>query len=132
MKIQLTKNLQPMKNQALVDIDQMAEIARGRYITIGAGQAMVYGEKEREAEMVSANPDIAPHLVPHIAAEATRYGQSLLDVAATILTMANNWRYLSPTIEAERLYRKDQVRAASTPAQIQAIVQEAMTFFEGV
>lgn len=130
-RLSLSKNLTPLKDRACIEIDAAAEEIRGHYITLGPGQAMVYAQKEKEAEMVTANPAISPAEVPHIVQEAQAYGITLLDQAAIVLTMAKNWRDLSSGIETIRLTSKDQVRAATTPAGIDQAVAEARALLAG-
>lgn len=130
MKLSLTKNLAPIRDKACAQIDQLAEKCRGRYITLGAGQAMIYLQKEREAEMVSADPNVNPNLVPHVVQEATAAGISLLDMAAIILTRAQEWRNISPSIELTRLATKQQIMAATTPAGIETLIANARAYYE--
>ncbi|MBY5316740.1 hypothetical protein GR210_18180 [Rhizobium leguminosarum] len=89
-------------------------------MTLGAGQAMKYIEKERQAQMVTEDPNVNPALVPMVAIDAERYGDSLLDAAAVILTMAQYWRVIGPVIEDRRMSAKDRIAAATTPAEIEA------------
>jgi len=120
MKLNLKKDLTPLRAAAMSKVDAEAETVRGRYVTLGAGQAMTYIEKERQAQEVSANPDINPVLVGLVAIDADRYGTSLLEAAAVILTMAQNWRVVAPRIEDLRMTAKDRIAAATTPAEIDA------------
>ena len=121
MKINLAKNLQPIKESALANIDAQAERIRSEFITLTPGQVMIYALKEKEAESVCSDPGINPAYVPHIASEAGLAGISLLDQAAIVLSMANNWRNVSSVIEGERLSRKDLIRKASNPGEIAAV-----------
>lgn len=88
-------------------------------MTLGAGQAMTYIEKERQAQMVTED-HVNPALVPMVAIDAERNGDSLLDAAAVILTMAQYWRFIGPVIEDRRMTAKDRIAAATTPAEIEA------------
>jgi hypothetical protein len=125
MKLNLKKDLTPIRAAAIAKIDAAAELARGRYITLGAGQAMTYLEKERQAETVCADPNINPNLVRLVAIDAERYNVTLLDAAAVILTMAESWRVVGPMIEDKRMVAKDLVAAATTPAAIEAATEIA-------
>lgn len=118
MKLSLVKDLAPLKDAARAEIDRQAGDVRSRFITVVPGQDMVYQEKRLEAEQVAANPEISPAAVPHIAAEAALNGVSLLDQAAVVLTMAEQWTMLSALIEARRHAAKAAVDAATTPALI--------------
>lgn len=114
----LRKNLEPMKVAAHYDIDVAAGEVRKLYITATPGQEMLYQQKRAEAEMVCSNPEIDPVYTPHIAREALANGVSLLDQAAVVLTMANQWMVISSIIEDMRLAAKKAVTAATTPAEI--------------
>lgn len=129
MKLKLTQDLAPIRLQAAAAIDAAAEACRGRFITLGSGQAMVYAQKEKEAEMVSADPEVNQYLVPHVVREAERYGISLLDAATAILIKANEWRNLSPYIEDPRLAAKEQLELARNPAEIEAIVASTRAYY---
>lgn len=123
MKLNLKKDLTPIRAAAIAKIDAAAELERGKYITLGAGQAMTYLEKERQAETVCADPNINPNLVRLVAIDAERYNVTLLDAAAVILTMAESWRVVGPLIEDKRMVAKDAVAAATTPAEIEAATE---------
>lgn len=118
MKLNLVKNLKALRDAASLKVDLEAETERGKYITLGSGQAMVYLEKERQAESVSKDPEINPYLVPLIHDEANRLGCSRLDAAIVVLTMAHTWRTIGAAIDDKRLRAKDQITAATNPAAI--------------
>ncbi|MGN6549769.1 MAG: hypothetical protein ACTHJ3_07740 [Pararhizobium sp.] len=120
MDVTLTEDLTAAKAAALAAIDASAERLRGNWITLGAGQSMVYLEKRREAEMVSANPQIPEAEVPSIAAEAAHDRVSLLDKAAEVLTQAYAWSQVSALIEVRRLGAKAAVDAATHAQEIAA------------
>jgi hypothetical protein len=121
MQLNLSKNLAPLKAAAIAKVDAEAEMARGQYITLGAGKAMVYMEKEKQAEAVSANPDINPNLAPLVAVDAELVpGSTLLDAATGILMMAQYWRAIAPGIERKQAQSKAAITAATTPAAIEA------------
>ncbi|WSH69275.1 hypothetical protein U8Q05_34220 (plasmid) [Rhizobium ruizarguesonis] len=52
--------------------------------------------------MVTEDLDVNPALVPMVAIDAERYGDSLLDAAVVILTMAQYWRVIGSVIEDRR------------------------------
>jgi hypothetical protein len=118
MRLNLAKDLTPLKAAAVARIDADAEAVRGNFITLGAGQAMVYQQKRVEAEAYIADPQIAPAEIPHIVREAEMNDISLFDQAVIILTMSENWKTVSAVIENLRLGAKRAVEAASSPAAI--------------
>lgn len=129
MRLTLTKDLTPLRSAACDQIDDLAVAVRGRYITLRPSQDLVYKQKEKEAEMVSADPNVNPALVPHIVREADTNGVTLLDMATAVLIRANQWLNVSPAIEDLRLASKTRVEAATTPAAIDTVVQDARIGF---
>lgn len=123
MLLTLSKNLAPLKVDARRKVDLEAEKVRQFFITPGSGQAMVYREKQIEAEAVVANPSISVSEVPHIAAEAELNQITLLDQAAVILTMAHQWIQISVLIEERRLVAKATVDQATNPIEIEAAAE---------
>ncbi|MBX4911378.1 hypothetical protein HJA82_29130 [Rhizobium bangladeshense] len=130
--LRLTKNLEPLRAAAEKEIDTVAEGVRGLFITSGSGQSMVYTQKEKEAELVTADANVSAAEIPHIVLEAQMNGISLLDQAAIVLTMAHQWRELSSRIEVARLAGKGQVRVAQTPAAIQQSCTDTKEVLTGV
>jgi len=91
-------------------IDGEAEQQRQRFITPGAGQALVYLAKVREAEAVMADAR-AP--APILEAEAAALGQTVAALAAEVLAANAAWTRASAAIEAARRAAKAAVSAAS-------------------
>lgn len=120
MHLNLSKNLEPLKTEASAHIDREAERIRGRYITRGSGQAMIYDQKRREAEEFMRNPEISDGEIPHLVAEAAKNEISKYDQAVIYLTMRQQWLTISLIIETKRLAAKAAVMAAQTPAEIEA------------
>ena len=101
------------KAQARYDVDYAAEMARLRYITNGAGQALVYERKEEEARaFVTAGypADTSPY--PFITAEINATGKSKEDAADDIITKADAWIVVGANIEEQRITGKAAVDAA--------------------
>lgn len=103
-------------------IDIMAEDVRLQFITPGAGQAMVYQRKVQEAETLALdnNPD-ADHY-PLLAAEIGITGETLQEVAATVLAKRDQWLAVAALIERTRLLAKTDIQAADTAARIDTII----------
>jgi len=126
-----TFDLSVYKVEAARAVDEAAEKLRSSYITLGAGMAMVYEQKLREAELISASTaydadlgvtvtTVSPYLVPNLQAEANDLGVSLLEAASTVLTMGFQWAHLSAMIESKRLGAKRAIIAASDAAGVDA------------
>ncbi|NIH77437.1 hypothetical protein FHV99_004689 [Ochrobactrum sp. P20RRXII] len=130
MLLKLKIDLAPLKSSARQRIDTYAEALRGRFITLGAGQSHVYAEKERQAELVSADAHINPAVVPYIQTEAELYGVSLLDAATAVLIKANEWRNVSPIIESGRLAAKEAIGVAISPKEIEQLEGDFRQFCE--
>lgn len=124
------QDLEQEKIGATRMIDQFAETVRGRYITLGSGQAMVYQQKRDEAELVAANPEVNTSLVPHIAYEANLNQIPLLDQAAIVLTMSEQWKAISAYIEMARLGAKAQIMTLQSVEEIRAFM--AIDHFAGL
>ena len=130
MRLLVTKDLAPQKLAAQTTVDQLAEVCRGKFITLGPGQSMIYLQKEKEAELVSADPLTNVNLVPHLVQEAAANNVTLLDMATAVLIKANEWRNVSPYIETKRLVTKQMIQAATTPAEIEELVEEVRAFYD--
>lgn len=102
-------------------IDTEAEAIRGRFITLGSGQSMVYAEKRREAEAYMADNDIDLDEIPHLVAEAAMNEIPIAEQAQIVLTMAQQWRAISAAIELRRLAAKKAVAEAQTLTALAAI-----------
>jgi hypothetical protein len=116
MKITLSKNLDPLKTNAMRAIDTAAERERLRYITPGAGQAMVYKAKQEEALSFTASGVVGPLMLAEIGITAP----DATALANLWLTMQNQWLQAAAQIEAKRLTAKAAVQNATSLAQIEA------------
>jgi hypothetical protein len=109
-----------VKERAKAKIDRDAETARGKYITMGAGQAMEYLATQAEAEQVLATPDsvlLPTGMFQFLDAEMTARGGSLQEAAIRVTQAAALWRQVGGGIKAQRLLAKDAVDAASSEAE---------------
>jgi hypothetical protein len=115
-------------------IDEAAEALRASFITLGAGQALVYEQKLREAEAVLAathwNAELGEDVteltaaaVPNIAAEADDLGISLFAASVVVAQNAAAWAQISAGIERLRLGAKRAVQAADNADDIRAAAQ---------
>ncbi|MGA1831668.1 hypothetical protein [Rhizobium wenxiniae] len=132
VKLVLKHDLSARKALALSEVDTTAEALRGTYITLGAGQSLVYEQKVREAEAVvrpttplvegtpiAAISAIPPSDAPHLVAEAEMYGVTLFEQAVLVLTLRQQWAAISPAIECKRLAAKDAISAARTLIELE-------------
>lgn len=101
-------------------IDAEAERVRASIITLGAGQAMVYDQKRREAETYLADPAVALEAIPHIVDEAAVRGISVADMAGIVMASAMLWIELSKRIERIRVGHKLDVEAAASSQDARA------------
>lgn len=118
------------KSAARALIDIAAERARLRFITSGAGQAMVYQRKEVQARAClaaydAANPPPAG-AYPALEAEVGINGTDVLAVAQVVVAVADSWGAIADQIEALRLRAKKAIAtvpddAPDLEAQIAAI-----------
>jgi hypothetical protein len=106
----LVCNLGPLKARLQKRIDEEAEVARHRYITPGAGQAITYIRKETEARARAADPE-AP--TPLLDAEAAAIGVTVDQLVTEVITAADQWLVIGSAIEALRRGAKEAVNAAT-------------------
>lgn len=111
-------SLDQLKSKLRAEIDNAAERARAGFVTLNAGQALVYGRKLREAELILAAPDaVQLGEVPHVVVEAEERGVGLFEAAVTIVTTEHHWSQVSVEIERRRLLAKRAVDQAITPQE---------------
>jgi hypothetical protein len=112
-------DLAQVRAGALAEIDAAAEVARGAFITRGAGQAMEYLATEAEARAFNAG---APGPFPFLAAErdALGNGVTLAQVAAEVLAQAGAWQVVGAAIKRTRRAGKLAVEAAATVEEVAA------------
>lgn len=109
-------------------IDAAAEVARLKYITPGAGQAMTYQAKAEEARqylVASAEgdePDAADY--PMLSAEVGITAGTIGAVAVIIDGNFKQWQFIGAAIEAVRLGAKESVSAADSVAAAHAAASE--------
>lgn len=107
-----TAGLDTLKSTLCASIDATAEEVRGRYITLGAGQAMTYQSKAAEAAALAQDADPDPAAYPLLAAEIGITGDTLADVGVAVRAAQAAWAQIGGVIEAVRLAGKAAVRAA--------------------
>lgn len=116
LKVKSFPDLTAAQVKYLREIDDISESTRLRFITPGAGQAMTYEAKFREA----TRPD-EPR--PLITAEAEALEISVAEVAQTVITAHTLWQQVGSRIEALRLKAKRDIREATTVAEMHAAVK---------
>lgn len=107
----------------LRQVDSAAEQVRLRHITPGAGQAMTYEQKYREALAGDG---------PLIQAEAEALDKTVAEVASEVLAAHAAWQVAGAHIEALRLKAKQDVRGANTAAEMHAIANELSQSLEDI
>ncbi len=110
------------RNKVKNDIDSAAEKERGRYITLGAGQALVYGYKILQAERyltaLAAGEEIDENKYRLLACEVGITAPSLELVAQTVLAASQMLESIAVRIEVARLNAKKNIDAAETTQEI--------------
>lgn len=100
------------KTAAIERVNTLAEAARGRHMTLGAGQALVYQTKRREAEaLITAPRGVDASKVPFIAVRAARRGVAIEVVAAEVRAKAIALDELLAAIEDVREAAIDAITA---------------------
>lgn len=110
-------DLPAMKIRAIEEIDASAEMARRRFITIGAGQAMEYMATEAEARDFDAG-GAGPWPFLEAEREALGEGTTLAQVSAAVLAQVNAWKVAGGEIKRLRRAAKMAIEAAVTPAAV--------------
>ena len=120
------------RQRAAEGIDRQAEAERLVYITGGAGQAMVYLEKQREArsaaEIVAGGGEPSTLAYPLLAAavgvdidpRTAGAVTTVAQAAEVILLIAAAWAVTAADIEGRRLRAKRLVSEAETIAAVEA------------
>lgn len=120
--IQLGRSLAKMKADATVAVDRGAEMARLRFITSGAGQALEYQATEAEARraVVDPSPDFAGY--PFLAAEWHAGGNvgGVVDIADVVLVQTAAWQMVGSEIKRLRRTAKIAIDAATSAAEVAA------------
>ena len=120
MRFDLGPALDALKAAAVAEIDAQAEQQRQRYLTPGAGQALVYERKRAEAERMATDADPQPADYPLLAAEVGITAPTLAEVGAAVRALADQWTAAAAAIEATRLSAKAAIAAATTPPEVRA------------
>lgn len=112
------------------DIDRNAETARMKYVTPGAGQALTYDRKRREAmqaiDDLAPTADKYPVLSASIGIEVPNTGNAKSDfdaISSIVIGKELQWAALARVIEVLRLSAKKSVDAASTPDEAESAAQ---------
>lgn len=116
-----------IKSEAQKNIDFMAEQTRLKFITGGAGQAMVYQRKTQEAEAMALDESPAAVNYPLLAAELGITGETLAEIGETVLARRDLWLGVAAQIEQTRLLAKAAVNAATDADQV-ALVLDGLTW----
>lgn len=125
-------SLLPIEAQRFTAIDQiniLAEKARLRSITPGAGQALVYQAKREEAlRFLTLHPepnavDVESHSEwPLLSAELGITGDTLYEVAGTVHRMAQHWIQIAAGIERVRLQAQNDIATAQSDVEIRMVL----------
>lgn len=106
---------------AIEQINALADGVRRRFITVIAGQEMIYKEKEAEAiRYVAESPEPATlDSYPFIAAEVGITAPTAYQVAQLYLNAAARWRQIGSELENARLGAIIAVETATTTTEIE-------------
>ncbi|WP_333840468.1 hypothetical protein [Novosphingobium sp.] len=110
----LPADLQVIQQDLHEQVDREAEAARSEFLTAGAGMALVYLLKQREAAALADDED-AP--APLLSAEAAAIGTDVATLAAQVRVADARWLQAAALIEAARRGAKVAIsQATSLPA----------------
>lgn len=124
-----------LKQRAHRALDEQAGQVRLRYITDVPGQQAVYITKLEQARAFLAAHALnsGAAVPPYLAAEAGATGETALQVATAITTLATLWNeQLGPAIEGARLGAKRSVSAAQDEAAVAAALSAGMAALDAL
>ncbi len=112
--------LSDYKEKVIAELDASAETHRQNFITVGAGMALAYMMKMKEAELYLSSPskDLEPTDFPHLYREAKESNMSMHLKAKHVIENYNKFNEVSAKIEVVRLEKKAAIRAAKKPAEL--------------
>lgn len=115
------------KTRARAEVAAAIAAARTALITDLPGQSMIYLAKEAEARAWLADPapDMAEY--PMLSAEIGLTAPDARALAQIWLNMATLWRSAAATLEARRLTLNAAIDAATTVAEVEAVVDQLGT-----
>ncbi|MBB3944713.1 hypothetical protein GGQ73_000638 [Rhizobium skierniewicense] len=116
-------DLEEVKRNLKIQIDDDAEAARCQYITPGAGQAMTYQRKVDEAKLAVLENDPQSADYPMLAASLGIDGDAIKDIALLVLAMDAQWAIIGSAIERARQTAKEAVNASETVEAVQIAAQ---------
>lgn len=112
--------LTQIKNAAKNEIDSKSENVRLKYITGGAGQALVYNEKaEESADYIAAGSPADLTNYPFIQAEVNATGKSATQCANDILAQKAVWITKGAQIEQIRIGSKTTIDLATSVVEVE-------------
>jgi hypothetical protein len=113
------RDLATVKAEIKARIDRVAEEARLRYITAGAGQALEYREAAEEAARYGSTGGSGAYPMLQASVDAGE-AADLAAAAALIAARENAWATIGAEIRRLRLMAKRAIDAATTVEQVQA------------
>ena len=115
-------------------IDLAAERARRRYLSIGAGQALTYLEKEKDARAYAAAgyPSAQLAKFPWVDTDRQATGKSGRQTADEIIAAADAWKNVGTLIENKRRAGKEAVKAAADYPAMLAAKDAALTALDAL
>lgn len=105
-------------------IDEAAGELRGMFITVSAGQDMVYLQKEREALAIKAATNPVDADYPLVSADSEIDGVTLVQAADAVLFKANVFRTIAKEIELMRMGAKKVLKTERRPNKIKIQVDK--------
>lgn len=113
LKLSISKDLGKLRADGLVRLDRAMKLRRNALLDFNSD---IHAAKRAEAQAVLLGGTEAPLL----AAEASATGRTLMAVAETVLAKSAAALPAVAGLEAERQRRQVLIRAAKTPAEIDA------------
>lgn len=134
MQINISKyiDLVDAKTKALISIDELAGIARQKYLDKVPGEESVLMEKLAELRALINDPTPDPANYPFVKAEADARGITFSQAANYINGLADTWRQKNALIEYKRIEAKLAVDIATTTREVENIIIALETQIENI
>ena len=117
-------DLDEVKAECTAEINRQAEEQRILYATPGDLMVMTYVEKVAQARAAIGDPDATPEKYPMLAASIGIDGETVVEVAETVLDANLTWMSVNASIEAERKMSNAEIAAAPDEATARAVTPD--------
>lgn len=120
-----------MRDNAVLAVNAQIGAIRAQHITELPGQEMIYLRKETQArafkDAYDADPTTDPTAYPLVAAEIGTTGATAIEVADTVIAVADQWEALAATLENLRMTALQAIENAPDETAIDTAIDTLAT-----